>query len=212
MSRKKFTCNPELPYHITARCINREWFSIDMPIVWKIMTKHLHFIHLAYNVRIVAFVLMSNHFHLIIRAPEGNLSEAMQFFMSQTGRDLRENSHRINRCFGGRFHRSLLTSHHYFNHAYKYLYQNPVVAGIAKLPEDYPFSTLPGLLGRAKLDVPICDDISWESLDSRLATLKWLGREPDPHDWKKIKKALKKSEFAIAREGRDPDKLENDAL
>jgi REP element-mobilizing transposase RayT len=201
-----------LPYHITARSINREWFSIEPIEVWKIMTKHLHFTHLAYNIRIKAFVLMSNHYHLIVQAPEGNLSDAMRFFMAESGRDLRLHSARINRVFGTRFHRSLITSPHYYLHAYKYLYRNPVEAGMTKSVEDYPFSTLPGLLGKAKLDLPICDDANWESFESRVQTLKWLNEDIDPLDWQTIAKGLKKSEFKLPRKNNRPCHLEIDAL
>jgi Transposase and inactivated derivatives len=201
-----------MPYHITARSINREWFSIEMVAVWKIMTTHLQFIHRAYNIRILAFVLMNNHFHMIAQAPNGNLSEAMRFFMSETGRDLRRYTLRINRVFGSRFHRSLLLSPHYYLHAYKYVYRNPVEAGLVKNVEDYPFSTLPGLLGNSRLDISICDDLNWENLGARQATLDWLNQEPNKLDWERVAKGLSRSEFKLSRDNARLCHLEIDAL
>ncbi|WP_413613072.1 transposase [Bdellovibrio sp. HCB-110] len=212
MGRKSFICHTEFPYHITARCINREWFATDMNLVWKTMTRQLHFIHLAYGVRIHAFVLMSNHFHLIARAPEGNLSEAMQFFMSETGKDLRDWSDRINRTYGSRFHRSLISSPLYYLHAYKYVYRNPIEAGICKSVEDYEFSSLKGLLGEGPIEVPIFDDGNWENWESRTQTLNWLNTQPDRGSWEQVQKALKKEVFKLARQNNRPSVLENDAL
>jgi REP element-mobilizing transposase RayT len=180
-----------------------------MPVVWSIMTTHLRFISFAYNIRIHAFTLMSNHFHLIARAPDGNLSEAMRFFMSETGRDLRGLSTRINCTYGTRFHRSLLTSPHYFFHAYKYLYQNPVQAGICERVEEYPYSTLPALLGNTRFEVPIYDDLNWSSVNSRLETLKWLNQSPRSSEWMIVERSLRKSEFKIPKDNKRPHSLES---
>ncbi len=212
MGRKNFNCDPEMPYHITARCINKEWFSASSKDVWSIMTTHLYFISFAYNIRIHAFVLMTNHFHLIAQAPDANLSEAMRFFMSECGRDLRQLSNRINCTFGTRFHRSRLGNPHYYFHAYKYLYRNPVEAGLCTRVEDYPYSTLPGLLGKSKIEVPIIDDFNWSSAESRFRSLEWLNLHPQRDDWEKVKKGLRRSEFRFARENSKPSHLETNRL
>ncbi|MGZ3769192.1 MAG: transposase [Bdellovibrio sp.] len=212
MPRKNFINQTELPYHVTARCINRDWFSVDMPVVWDIMTRHLYFIHLAFDVRIHAFVLMSNHFHLIIRSPNQNLSAAMMYFMRETSRELTHLSSRINQTYGSRFHRSLLSSPLYYLHAYKYLYRNPVTAGICSKVEEYPFSTLPALLGNSRVDIPIFDDWNWGSLNEREETLKWLNTSPSKENLESVRKALRKSVFKIPKKNRKPSTLENQAF
>lgn len=212
MGRNRFICHTELPYHITARCINRDWFSVEPENVWRVMATHLHFIHLAFGIRIHAFVLMSNHFHLIASAPNGNLSEAMRFFMSESGRDLRTFSERINVTYGSRFHRSLLSNQLYYQHAYKYLYRNPVMAGLCERVEDYRYSTLRSLLGLEKMEVPVCDDTHWETWGSRFATLEWLNTDPGHEDWEKIQKGLRRSVFKISPYKSRPSHLEVDAL
>lgn len=208
MGRKQFNCHTEFPYHITARCINRDWFAVDISVVWKIMTMHLSFISFAFNIRIHAFVLMNNHFHLIALAPDGNLSEAMRFFMSESGRDLRRLSTRVNCTYGTRFHRSLLSSPQYYLHAYKYLYHNPVQAGICESVEDYPYSTLSALLGKSRFDVPIYDDFNWSTIDSRSLTLNWLNRKPHELQWDIVRRSLRKSAFKLPKGRRRPHELE----
>lgn len=208
MPRPRFINQTELPYHITARCINRDWFSLDKDFVWDVMTRHLYFLHFGFNIKIHAFVLMSNHFHMIARSPEANLSMAMRYFMVETSREITYASDRINMTYGGRFHRSLLGSPLYYLHAYKYLYRNPVMAGLCSRVEDYKYSSLPGLLGERWLDVPVSEDHSWESLYSRAETLLWLNRKPSSENAEAVRRALKKPTFKLLKIDNRPSPLE----
>lgn len=212
MGRKVFINNADLPYHVTARCINHDWFSLDMQNVWEIMTRHLYFTHLAFDVRIHAFLLMGNHYHLIIRTPNQNLSAAMRYFMRETSRELTHISSRINQTYGSRFHRSLLSTPLYYIHAYKYLYRNPVSAGICSQVEDYPYSTLHALLGNSRVDVPILDDWNWGTFKDREETLRWLNTAPPKENLDEIRKALRKGVFKIPKRNNRRSPLENDAL
>jgi hypothetical protein len=56
---------------------------------------------------------------------------------------------------GGPYHWSLIGNSRYFGHALKYVYRNPVRAKICQRVEDYPYSSLHGLLGRSQLLFPI---------------------------------------------------------
>lgn len=183
-----------------------------MPAVWEIMTRHLFFLHVGFGVRIHAFVLMTNHFHLIARAPEGNISEAMSYFLRETSREITKATDRINQTYGGRFHRSLLSSPLYYQHAYKYLYRNPVEAGLSSTVEEYPFSAIPGLLGERWLDVPISEDESWATYKIRTETLSWLNSQPQKDHWKEVRTALRKNEFKLSKKNRKPSDLELNAL
>lgn len=212
MGRSRFENHTEFPYHVSARCINRDWFAANLDVIWEIMTRQLYFMKLAFNVRIHAFVLMSNHFHLIVRTPDANLSEAMRYFMRETSREITFISGRINQTYGSRYHRSLLSSPLYFQHAYKYVYRNPVEAKICKRVEDYPFSAIPGLLGEKWLEVPIMDDENWGSLAAREMTLTWLNSQPSQENWGHIRKALRRKSFTLPKvKGRISD-LEYNAL
>lgn len=162
--------------------------------VWNIMQIHLYFLSHAFHVRIHAFVLMPNHYHMIVSAPHANLSKAMAYFMKSTSDDIRKPIERINQTYGARFHRSRLDNYHYFMNAYKYLYYNPVKAGLAKRVEQYPYSTIRGLLGFEHTLIPTCEDTLL--LDRNLDwALNWLNKKPDNEHLKVIQKALRKSVF-----------------
>ncbi|MGZ3690779.1 MAG: transposase [Pseudobdellovibrio sp.] len=208
MPRPKVIQQSEFPYHVSARCINRDWFSLPMPLVWKIMSTELTFATRAYNLKIHSFVLMNNHFHLLVSTPETNLSQAMWCFMRQSSLQLTGAGNRINMTYGGRYFRSIIKSSHYFMHAYKYVYANPVKAGLSKTVEDYPYSTLHGLLGKEHLFIPIVEDtLLFDDVES---TLSWLNTTPTEENWRSVGIALYKREFALGCDRRSslPSPLE----
>ncbi len=198
MGRTKAILQSEFPYHVSARCINKEWFNIPMKTVWEIMSTELMFLTFAYDVKIHSFVLMQNHFHLLVSTPSANISVAMWHFMGRTSKQLTRSGNRINQTYGGRYFRSVIQGDRYFRYAYKYVYRNPVKAGLADRPENYEFSTLYGLLGNDRLVIPTVEDtLLFESMDE---TLSWLNSKPADNDWDMVRKAMRKRNFAFAKD------------
>lgn len=199
MSKSRYLPHAYYPYHITARCINKEWFRVPIHEVWDIMSNYLFFLSHAYEFEIVNFVLMDNHFHLIVRTPLANLSQGMNYFMRETSRSITILSDRINQTYGSPYHWSLIKNIFSFQHAYKYVYRNPVEAGLSLKVEDYIYSTLQFKLGLAKSIIPLTEDfLLFESVED---TLLWLNKSyPDQGVKLLIKSALKKREFKLARD------------
>jgi putative transposase len=104
-----------------------------MPEAWELFSDYLYFINKNFGIRIHSFVLMPNHFHMIARDPELNLSSAMNYFMRETSKLMASESRTINRVWGAPFHSSLIDSPLYYLHAYKYVYRNPVVSDPSRL-------------------------------------------------------------------------------
>lgn len=208
MPRKRFLASNDFPYHVTARCLNKEWFALPHEILWEIFSDYLYFIHHAFQVRIHSFVLMPNHIHMIIRTPDMNLDKAMNYFMRETSRVIGFRSGRINQVYGGPYYWSLMRSPNYFLHAYKYVYRNPIEAALAPRVETYKFSTLPALLGQARTIIPVVNDETlFDGLEDQL---KWLNSAyPSDEVRIDIKNALRKKEFHFAKDGHGkPHRLE----
>ncbi len=196
MPRKRIPIVAGDPYHITARCINKEWFTLPLEVVWKVMEDHLYLLHHGFKIDIHGFVLMSNHFHLLLTAPNGNLSEALLYFMRETSKEISRLTGRINQTYGCRNHKTWITTYHHYLNTYKYLFQNPLRAGICQRAEDYPYSTLSGLLGSQKLIIPIADQLLLNpTLDS--STLTWLNRRPSLDHEREMRLALKRPKFEL---------------
>jgi len=169
-----------------------------MEEVWDIFSIYLHFISHAYQVRIHSFVLMSNHFHMLISTPDANIDEAMNYFLREVSRSLGKASGRINQIFGGPYHWSLINNSIYYQHAYKYIYRNPVHAGLSRQVEEYKFSTLRGLLGFERLVIPAIDNL--DLIHNPASQLRWLNKTYDEDVQEAIRLALRKKEFGFSRD------------
>lgn len=173
---------------------------MPMEAIWDILSEQLHFVAHAYQIQFHLFVAMSNHFHAIASADPPLLSAGMQYFLSQTSRLITKSSGRINHTWRARFYRSqILTTQHYL-HAYKYFYRNPVEAGLCSRVEDYPYSTLHGLIGRRPLLIPVVhDDTLFSDFEG---TLEWLNKKPECSHREAIRKALRRRKFKLPRDSK----------
>lgn len=193
MPRARAILQSEFPYHITARCINREWFNVPMDKVWKIFCEELTRSHDVHNLQIHSFVLMSNHFHLIASTPEANISQAMHQFMYRSSKSLTRLGNRINQTFAGRHYKCVLQEHSYFMNAYKYNYRNPVAAGLCSQVEEYEYSSLPMVLNRMPRLLPLVDDTLVQ--EDPVGILRWLNTTPDPEKLDAVKMGLRRQLF-----------------
>ena len=211
MARKPFVCNPERPYHITARTNGRVPFR-NLNATWEVMEDYLFSMSHFHKAQILSFVLMNNHFHLLARFPEANTSTAMCYFMTETSRQISRIERTENHSYGSRFFRSEIGTYHQYKNVYKYVYRNPVRAGICSHPAEYIFSTLPGLLGQQVMSIPVAEDLTLFSDLER--TLAWLASSTNPDDEKVIKTALKHSAFKVSTDRRTgkPHRLETSLL
>ncbi len=183
-------------YHVTARCINREWFAIPIQDVWSLYEDYLYFLIRGFNFKINSFVLMNNHFHMLVRCPDNNLPQGMQYFMRETSRWIGRQSGRINQVYGGPYHKSEINFFHHFLHAYKYVYRNPIEAGLCQKVEDYPYSTLHFLKSQTPNLITTDDEFIFDDLGEHLH---WLNTPYIEDHMDQIKNALRKPEFKFAK-------------
>lgn len=94
-----------------------------------------------YAVEIHAYCLMDNHYHLLIRTPRPNLSRAMQFINSVYSARFNKIQERDGPLFRGRFKAVLVENNKYLYQVSRYIHLNPVEAKLAKLPEEYRWSS-----------------------------------------------------------------------
>ncbi len=85
-----------------------------------------------YSVRLHCYVLMSNHFHLIVETPKANLSEFMRHFnVSYTGYYNRRHR-RVGHLYQGRFKSILVEADSYLLGLSRYVHLNPVRVGVLR--------------------------------------------------------------------------------
>lgn len=103
----------------------------------------------AYDWTIVTFVLMGNHYHLVIKlgAVDKGLSRGMCFLNTAYATEYNDRRGRINHLFGRRYWSKLLPDDAALLQACRYVILNPVRAGICERPEDYAWTSYRMTLG-----------------------------------------------------------------
>jgi REP element-mobilizing transposase RayT len=89
----------------------------------------------------LAFCLMSNHVHLLVRTVEPTLGVGMQRLHSLYAQGFNERHARIGHLFQGRYGSSRIRSRARLREAIEYVDQNPVKAGLCASPLDWPWSS-----------------------------------------------------------------------
>lgn len=196
MPRANRVLQSVFPYHVTLRSINKMDFGVEPSKLWGFSSDLLLFCTYAFKIEIHSFVLMSNHYHMILRTPEANLSQFMNYFNRELSREITYKTGRINQKFGCRYHSSIVSELGYYHRVYKYVYRNPVEAGICDRVEDFRNSSLNFILGREAYRFPVFDTY-FESIDHHLPSLAWLNTPVDDLEKKSIKQGLKKPYFII---------------
>lgn len=141
-SRTKFQDVKPRYYHLTARTKDDEYFDIPMARAWHECLDCLKKSHQNLKIDIISFVLMNNHYHLLIKCSESELLKFMYGF------------HPLGLT---RIKREEITAKRYLYHAYRYVYQNPLRAGLVKRIEDYPYSLIYYLKQGKSFSFPISD-------------------------------------------------------
>lgn len=103
-----------------------------------------------FSLRISAYCLMSNHYHLLVQTPDANLSRCMrhingvytQRFNAAYGFD--------GQLFRGRYRAIVVGEDRYLLQLVRYIHKNPIRAGIVENAGQYGWSSHRGYLSKAK--------------------------------------------------------------
>jgi putative transposase len=132
---------PDIPQHITQRGNNRQacFYSNED---YRLYLDLLHEACRNHDCSLHAYVLMTNHVHLLMTpsTPEG-----VSMVIRDLGRDyvrtINKTYRRSGTLWEGRFKSSLVDKARYCLTCYRYIELNPVRAGMANHPADYPWSS-----------------------------------------------------------------------
>lgn len=188
MGRRKLIRTSDHVYHVTSRSNNKEWWYLQNKEVWKICKEQLAEAQTRFSIEIHNFVLMTNHYHLMIRTPDSNLDKVMAFMNKKICTRINMSAGRINRVFGGPYRWNLISERRYYFNAYKYLYLNPVEAKLCQRAESYPYSTLRAELGLMKVPFKIKNYMT--SVD-----LEWINQRFTSASTERIRRGFRKAEF-----------------
>jgi REP element-mobilizing transposase RayT len=131
---------PEAVYHVTARGNNRAAIvrdDRDRRDFLELLGAAAH----RFNLKIMAFCLMPNHYHLFLRTPEPNLSRAMHWLNATFTIRFNRRHHRVGHLLQGRYKAVLVAADAHWSELSIYIHLNPVRAGLAADPAEYEWSS-----------------------------------------------------------------------
>ena len=96
-----------------------------------------------------SYCLMSNHYHLVIRTPEPNLSAAIHYLNGVYAQWWNKRHKRVGHVLAERFKAQLIQRDGYFLEACRYVVLNAVRAGLVTNVEDWTWSSYAATAGLA---------------------------------------------------------------
>ncbi len=103
-----------------------------------------------FSFRISAYCLMTNHYHLLIQTPDGNLSRGMRHINGVYTQRFNAHYGYDGPLFRGRYKAILVGQDSYLLQLVRYIHNNPVRAGLVRSAGQYACSSHKGYLSRAK--------------------------------------------------------------
>jgi len=141
-------------YHVTCRGIERrELFRND--------TDRRHYIQLLqegalyFQVDIISYVLMNNHFHILLRTRQANLGRFMQWTSVAYTQYFNKKYKRVGPLLQGRYKAIVVGSADYYITLSRYIHLNPVnttqlrgksIKARTRMMEGYPWSSYQGIM------------------------------------------------------------------
>jgi putative transposase len=149
---------PDAVYHVTCR-------GNEKQNIYRDDTDRNRFLLLLnqsmniYTVKLHSYVLMTNHFHLLVETPLGNLSEFMRHFNIAYIGYFNRRHKRVGHLYQGRYKAILVDKDAYLSVLSRYIHLNPVkIKAMEKVEpkekykhlKSYLWSSLPGYLMKRK--------------------------------------------------------------
>ena len=136
-------------YHITSRGNEKRAIFLEDEDRVELLEK-LKDYHDRFGILIHSYVLMDNHYHLILETPRGNLLRVMHGLNGGYTGYFNRKYGRVGHLFQGRYRGILVEKETYLIPLSRYVHLNPVRAGVVENPEEYPWSSYRGFIGRGK--------------------------------------------------------------
>lgn len=101
-----------------------------------------------FQLRLIAYCLMENHYHLFLQTLKANLQLAMKSLQGKYAQYVNFRYDRIGPLFQGRYNSRLVHVEQYALILARYIHRNPFEAGLVQQLSDYPWSSYPCYTGK----------------------------------------------------------------
>ena len=137
-------------YHVMNRGSGRREIyhdKVDREIFLQTLGEACH----QFCVEIHAYCLMGNHYHLLMKTPQANLSRVMRHINGVYTQRYNRSKKTDGPLFRGRYKAILVDSNEYLLHLSKYIHINPLSAGMVKCLEQYEWSSYLAYIDKVKV-------------------------------------------------------------
>lgn len=150
MPRRARLSIPGIPWHIIQRGNNRS-VCFHAEENYQFYLHHLEELAARFGCAIHAYVLMTNHVHLLLTPQHADSASLLMKHLGQCYvQYINRTYRRSGTLWEGRFRSCLTQSEDYVLACYRYIEFNPVRAGMVVRPQDYRWSSYPAnALGKA---------------------------------------------------------------
>ena len=163
---------PGAIYHLMARGNGRQDIVRD-DVDRDRLQEYLGKAALRCSWRVYAFVIMSNHLHVVLKTLQPNLSRGMQSFLSAYANGWSRRHRFSGHVFQGRYRTELVEDETYLWTVTRYVHLNPVRGRLVEHPAAWAWSSYPGYAHRGRR-------LDWVAYDELLASWGGAFGGPDP--------------------------------
>lgn len=149
MSRPLRIEYPDAWYHVMNRGRRGEKIFETKEDYWSFVDL-LEELDGVFYVKIAAYCLMSNHYHLLLQTPDANLSRSMRHLNGVYTQRYNRRHGCDGQLFRGRYKSIVVESDSYSLELLRYIHRNPLEAGLVDNLQKYPWSTHKPYLSDAK--------------------------------------------------------------
>ena len=127
-------------FHVMTQGINK-LFIFDTPEDIKFYIKNMYELSKEYKIEIIAYCIMNNHTHMLVKVEKiEELSSFMLRLNTKYARFYNKKYNRVGYVFRNRYKSEGIYDKKHLHNCVKYIYDNPVKAGICNHPKEYKWS------------------------------------------------------------------------
>lgn len=158
MSRKNRIWNPSMFDHVVMRGNNRQNIYESETDVRELI-RVFHYAYMKHPFTLIAYCIMSNHYHLLIRSPEVPLGKVMALINRRYTDYYKKRYNYTGSLYEGRYYAKMAETPHSLLQISRYIHRNPIETKVPMVEQlsQYSHSSYPFYANNAKSPYPFLD-------------------------------------------------------